>query len=757
MMPNILLAFGFEHLPMLGWLAAAGVPLLIHLLSRQKQREVHWAAMMFLLAAVKRQSRRIRLEQWLLLLVRTLIVALVVLAMAVPFFNRAGMIVGPSERTHRVLVIDGSYSMDYRSGDRSRFERAKQWALQLVDQSSAGDAFSLILMASPPRVIIGTPTFEQEQVRQEIEGLELLHGGADLQATLQEAEKLVSSAKQQGERFDRQEVYFLSDMQRGTWSPTMNDASWNEFRSHARALVEAAELMVVDLSQGPADNTAENIALTRLSASDGLIGLNRTVDLHAEVRDFGQHGRTHQPIDLIADGHTLARQFIDVPPGGTASAALHCKFDTAGDHAIEVRAMGDNLPIDNHRYLSVNVRANLRVLCIDGRPSGEAFHGAADYLLNALSSASETSGVPIHAEAAGENALRERELAAYDCVFLANVPQFTAGEAQVLDAYVARGGSLVFFLGDQVMAQNYNTLLGAGGNKLLPGRLGDVVSSATSPAAKSAIDPLGYQHPIVQAFRGHEKVGLLSMRVWKYFKLDLPSRSPAQTVLSLASGDPLIVAGPVRRGRVVVVTTSADTTWSAMPLFLSYVPLMQEIVYWSVRGQSLPRNVEVGEQLQGIVDSPGEMQVTIERPDGQRRAVSVVTAPPPTGPTPSRTSYALPSSAANQADTGSWSLDETYRSGFYTARWGTLAAHSELFAVNGNTAESQLASIDHSELEKNVWPGVPLTYENAWQAEALHVPAKIARPGQLHVGLLYALLALLFLETVLAWRFGYQL
>src|ERR1700722_1098943 len=126
-MPNPLFAFGFEHLPMLGWLVAAGVPLLIHLLSRRKQREVHWAAMTFLLAAVKRRSQRVRLEQWLLLLIRTLIVVLVVIAMAEPFINRSTMIVGPSARTHRVLVIDGSYSMDFRSGDRSRFERAKQW------------------------------------------------------------------------------------------------------------------------------------------------------------------------------------------------------------------------------------------------------------------------------------------------------------------------------------------------------------------------------------------------------------------------------------------------------------------------------------------------------------------------------------------------------------------------------------------------------------------------------------------------------
>ena len=57
-----LFAFGFESLPMLGWLAAAAAPWLIHLLSRRKHRETAWAAMEFLLAAVKRRTRRIRIE-----------------------------------------------------------------------------------------------------------------------------------------------------------------------------------------------------------------------------------------------------------------------------------------------------------------------------------------------------------------------------------------------------------------------------------------------------------------------------------------------------------------------------------------------------------------------------------------------------------------------------------------------------------------------------------------------------------------------
>ena len=48
-------ALGFANAPLLYGLAAASVPILIHLLNRRKFREVHWAAMRFLLAAIRQE------------------------------------------------------------------------------------------------------------------------------------------------------------------------------------------------------------------------------------------------------------------------------------------------------------------------------------------------------------------------------------------------------------------------------------------------------------------------------------------------------------------------------------------------------------------------------------------------------------------------------------------------------------------------------------------------------------------------------
>ena len=69
---------------MLWWAAAAALPLLIHLWTKRQFRETRWAAMTFLLAAMQKHSRRIRLEQWLLLAIRVAIPLLLALALANP-------------------------------------------------------------------------------------------------------------------------------------------------------------------------------------------------------------------------------------------------------------------------------------------------------------------------------------------------------------------------------------------------------------------------------------------------------------------------------------------------------------------------------------------------------------------------------------------------------------------------------------------------------------------------------------------------
>lgn len=714
---------------MLGWLVAAAAPLLIHLWSRRRYREMSWAAMQFLLAAIRSSRRRMRLEQWLLLAVRTLLIVLIVLAVAEPFLEQGLVAFAAGERTHRVLVLDGSFSMAYTPNDKSRFDRAKELAAEIVDGSPQGDGFTLVLLSDPPRVVIGNPVLEPTEFLQELDQLKLPHTTADLPRTLAAVEQVLTAARREQPRLTRHEVYFLTDLGRVGWSPPSDPTALAEFRRRSKQLADSATLVVIDLGQAG----AENIAVTGATIGEPFATIARNVEIQAGLKNFGRQARSRQPVELLVDGRRVAEQHVDLPPGGEAAAAFSYRFDAPGDHSLEIRTEGDALDIDNHRWIAVRVKPHLNVLCVNGRPSGERFGGATDFLFYALSpQAGETNRTLVHPEVVPESALLELDLSRYDCIFLANVAQFTSSEARVLETYLKRGGGLVFFLGDRVIADRYNRELGggAGGAALLPARLEGIVKES-----QYRLDPLDYRHPIVQPFRGQERAGLLTSPVEAWFRLSVPEESPAKVALALSNGDPLVVEAPVHQGRVILVATSADTSWTKMPMWPSYVPLIQELLAYTIGGQAEQRNLEVGQPLGATVSTTaGDVPLVIQGPGGRSEPIRVQV----------------------EGDYGSWTYSDTSTSGMYAAEFGPPLARTDWFAVNVNTAESDLAQLSADELRDEVWPDIPFVHQTTWEALDEQPATTVGRSAGLLKTLLYAVLGLLFFETFLAWRFGYH-
>ncbi len=286
--------------------------------------------------------------------------------------------------------------------------------------------------------------------------------------------------------------------------------------------------------------------------------------------------------------------------GGRAAVSFPCYFDSAGEHALELRLTPDALELDNRRYLAVPVKDQVRVLCVDGRPSGGRFKSATDFLTVALSpTVDDRQRSRVHPEVVAESALLETDLTQYECVFLCNVAQFTEREAAVLLSYLNFGGGLVFFLGDQVRPENYNRLLAAKTDKekhVLPARLGSPVE-----AGEYGLDPLGYRHPLVAAFRDAEQAGLLTTPLQTYFQLQLNQPTQAKVALATSNGDPLLVEETILRGRSILVATSADISWTAMPMWPSYVPLVQEMLLFAAGGRLEEHNLLVGQPLGGML------------------------------------------------------------------------------------------------------------------------------------------------------------
>jgi hypothetical protein len=219
----------------------------------------------------------------------------------------------------------------------------------------------------------------------------------------------------------------------------------------------------------------------------------------------------------------------------------------------------------------------------------------------------------------------------------------------------------------------------------------------------------------------------------------VPPDSAAQVVLATAEGNPLIVEASVQRGRVVLVATSAgDPSWSAMPLWPSFVPLVHEILRYAVARQIDERNVLVGEPLVGMVPLSADVPALAIAAPGRRVEEVRPRA---------------------EADAYGWTFFETWQSGPYTAQFGPPLSQSELYTANVDSrepSESDLETITPEQLSKDVWPDVPLVHQTTFQNLDQPAASSVAPQSRLARGLLYAALGLLLIETWVAWRAGHH-
>jgi uncharacterized membrane protein len=773
MLPPLAVLFATPLAALATLAGAASIPVVIHLLNRRRYRIVDWAAMRFLLAARRQNVRRLRVEQLLLLAVRTLLIVLMVAAMCsiMPWAETVwqrllpgASLSGPavSGRTHKVIVIDGSLSMTL-AGDRgSCFDRAKALAAELVRSSAAGDGFSVVLMAAPANAVVPGPAEDTGKVATEIEALRCPHGAADLSGTLHLVEELVRKAPG---KYAQREVYFVTDLQRSTWMPpTSPGGAWTEPWGRLQA---QTQLIVLDVGRPDAENTA----VTGLTLADPLAVTGTRTTLTATIHNFGPKERAGVKVELLV-GRTAAgepapqvvqTELVTLPAGGAATVTFPYQFTAAGDHVFQIRIDGDALEADDTRALTVTVRDTVPVLVVNGKPAAERYEQAAAWLADALFPFAESVRHPAYParpkmiDTARFADPGSGDLSAYDCVFLCDVPRLSEREVARLETHLQRGGGLVVCLGPNVDLEAYNRLLYKDGQGLLPAKLVSTVQAPADGFFTLVADEDAYQRPPLTVFAGDdERASLLAARFKQYVRVESPPGSAARRILGVApafvdptrtarGADPLVLEWPRHRGRVVLITSTVNTDWTSWPIAPSFPPFVQELFRFAML-QPPRRTVNVGEAIEELLPpSVLATEATVQTPDGRTETVPLRAEPNAT-----RLRFA-----------------DTDQSGLYRVRFGSPRLEI-VFAVNVPTGgESDLRRITVDDLtaltpegDVQIVPDLGSVRRSPKRAtepddSTNHEPTvAVARGPALARWMLLFVFGLLVVEGVLAWRFG---
>ncbi len=628
---TLLQAFPFVHPGLAAIALGTGlIPVLVHLINRRRYARVPWAAMSFLLAANRRSTRRVRLEQFLLLLARVALIVLLGLAVARPYVPAGSFLPLRSSRAHRVLLLDNSLSMSARTeAGETRFERAKGFAQDLLESFPSTDAVSIVTLSSPAEAVIAQGIYDRRFVKERLAEIRATQRSTDTAGAITTAIELIEASEvAEGNRT----VYLISDFPHEVWSSDDPDNPTPAVRV-MRRLADTLSDSAVDLTVVHAGTRGSaNIALTRLGTRAPLVGVNLPTRIEAEVTNHGTGGARNVTLQVRRGDRIVRRQQLPpLTPGESTVATITMEFSTPGTHLIEAKLITsetapDVLPDDNTRYLSLEVRETIPILLVDGRPGMTSLDGQTGFLAVALSPGRmEAKPSLIAPKIVTEPELAGEALVDYDAVALCNVERLSTETWKRLESFVGNGGGLMIFGGDLISVDHYNRHGHAEGRGLLPG----ILERASAPEADGGTQ-LGFRldepaHPIVAEFAQHPESGLFASRVDRYLPVELdPSR--AEVVLRFTNGEPALIASRYGKGGVLLWTTTANMDWTNLPAKGDYVSLMLGATAFLSPRHGDHRNITVGEEIREPL-TPAETALPMRVTTGQGDAAEPALVP----------------------------------------------------------------------------------------------------------------------------------
>ncbi|MGV2332750.1 MAG UNVERIFIED_CONTAM: BatA domain-containing protein [Planctomycetaceae bacterium] len=350
--------------------AAVIVPIIVHLRKRRKNRVVDWPAMQFLSRTMASRRRGLRLEEFLLLLLRCLIVLLFVFAMARPVIPsgqtlRWGLIAGlyigglailvssltgQMTRARRsagiiaaalvlflatsqlrarslpletwgtdqdvAIVIDSSSTMMIQENLQSRFQQAVQKATALTQQLSGQSTISIIMAGPVAQILEGSPFRNLRSAEQSLAGLKPTSGGNNLSQALDLAKTVVLKGTN-----PRKQIVVFTDNQLHNWETVADAAAAaTDARSAATAGNSKPEGSTSDGQGDPVHYAAHvaslpvdavNLSVNSITVRAPVPTVNRPIPCDIEITNHGQ--KTVQDLNL--------KLFVNGQPAGVEAIA----------------------------------------------------------------------------------------------------------------------------------------------------------------------------------------------------------------------------------------------------------------------------------------------------------------------------------------------------------------------------------------------------------------------------------------------------
>jgi hypothetical protein len=561
----------------LAGLAAIAVPVIIHLIQKERKNVVAFPSLMFLRRIPYQSVNRRKIRNWPLLLLRLAALTLIVLAFARPFLTEDAITAAAAGGAREVVILlDRSYSLGYEG----RWARAQDAARQAISGLGSSDRATLAFFDTGVEVAMRSSP-DRGRLEAALAGAKVSAASTKFGPALKLAGSILSESS-----LPNREVILISDFQRLGWLGSEG------VRLPDGVTVEAISVSdgeTANLSITPADIQRsgqageERITVTAGALNRSAQPANTTVALEIDGRMVES-----KPLQLEANGSS-AVTFTPFTPGQTFTRA-------------SVRLGDDRLAADNVYHFVVSPGQRTRVVIVDRPGSSQA---ASLYLAQALE-LSESPAFDVVRRQMGN--LTPDDLSSAGVIVLNDVPVSEA-LAQQLTTFVEAGGGLFAAYGERAAWP----ASAAGVSPAIPAGMAD-----RTRGTPGRIGTVEYGHPVFESFRAPRSGDFSTARFYHYRQV-----TPAPTAQVLArydDGAPALLESRVGNGRVLVWTSTLDVGWNDLALKPVFLPFIHRLGATLASYQQRPPAMTVGDVAAGPHAQAGSGAVApvVAGPSGAR-------------------------------------------------------------------------------------------------------------------------------------------
>ncbi len=697
--------------------ALVAVPIVLHLIMRQKPKRLEFPALRFVAKRHETNQRRMRLRHLLLLLLRAGAIALLALALARPTLRWAGAMGSQEAPVAAVLVFDAAPRMQYRAENRTRLEAASEFGLWLLGQLPANSEIAVL------DTRLGPSAFEVDlgSARDRVRRLEPVAHSQPLTVVVDEALRLLAEND-----LANREVYVFTDLSRAAWPD--DEAARLQDRL---AAVPGAAVYLIDVGM----EQPSNYSLDELRLSAQVLSNRGTLAVETSLSRIGGAGeageRTVELILVDADGNEQRRSQQTVALEADQSERVEFRVGglEVGTHQGAVRIAGqDALAEDDARYFTVEVQPPWRILVAAPEPA-DAY---ALYLTEALAPGvfRKRGQARFACDVTSLDQLPGRSLDDYAAVCLLDPGPLEPATWKRLADFASEGRGVAVFLGRNAAA--VDAFNDAQAQAVLPGPL---LRQARRPDGDVYLAPADYQHAVTAAFRGQaDAVPWSAFPVFRYWQLGDPAPG-ASVVVPFSDGAPALIERAVGDGRAVTLTTPVSdrphrNPWNLLPVGEAwpFLILANELAAYLVGSSEEQFNYTAGQTAALRLDpTQRRPRYTLSTPGGLKLPV-----------TPDLNRNVLLVSATDEP-------------GNYRAQAGGREGFDRGFSVNLDPRQTELRRIDEEQLRRLFGP---FPFELARRRTELEGKQREARVGrELFTPLLLVLIIVLGAEHLVSNRF----